>query len=244
MTVDERERVVSLAGPPWRRRLRRTRPWVIVTAVAVLLGFAVWVVEFSSWLGLQTVEVRGATGPDVSTSQVVQAAAVDMGTPLARIDLSAVRRRVETIPAVARASVTRSWPHAVVVSVTERQPIALIHRDGTWWVMDKTGTPFAKAGARTPSQPIVQLIGSPRPGTLREVGSVLAVLPADLLSDTKRVTASSMDSITLMLKNGSEVRWGDAGNSSEKVAVLHALLDHKAQVYDVTIPSEPATSGH
>jgi cell division protein FtsQ len=130
-----------------------------------------------------------------------------------------------------------------VVSVTERRPVALVSRDGTWWLMDKTAVLYAKAQTRGPSEPIVELQGDPGPQTLPQVASVLGSLPPGLLTATSRVTASSMDSITLVLKNGSQVRWGSAAGSVQKAEVLQALLHHKARIYDVTIPSQPATHG-
>jgi cell division protein FtsQ len=246
MTIDERDladtdSVLAFTRRPWRHRLRAWRWWLVIVALVAVVALTVWVVFFSSWLGVRTVEVNGAH--DVSSRQVTVAADVAIGTPLARVNLDAVEARVEAIPAIASATVSRGWPHSIVVRVTERQPVALVHRDGAWWVMDKTAVLYAKAQTRTPSEPIVELDGHPGPQTLPQVASVLGTLPPSLLTATRRVTAWSMDSITLVLKNGSQVRWGSAAGSAQKSEVLQALLHRKARIYDVTIPSQPATHG-
>jgi cell division septal protein FtsQ len=239
MSVKEADLVTPIDRPPRRRRLPGWRRWLVAGGLLATVALAGWVVFISSWLGLRTVEVKGAGA--LPPGQVVAAADVAVGTPLARINLDAVKARVESIPAVASATVTRAWPHSLVVNVTERHQVAAIHRDGGWWKMDRTGMLFTKTRSPDPSEPIVALSGRPSAQLLPQVASVLGVLPADLLTSTRRVTASSVDSITLRLKDGSEVLWGSASDSREKAAVLHALLKRKAAVYDVSIPSRPAT---
>jgi cell division protein FtsQ len=243
MTIDEMERVVPITSRRrWSRRLRHWRRWLAAFGVVAAVTALVWVVFFSTVLAVRTVHVAG-TGPEVSQRQVVAAAGVQPGTPLARVDLGAARARVAAIPAVASASVSRSWPHTITIQVTERRPLALIHRDGKWWALDAEAVLFPPAGTRRPDQPIVSVGRTSGPAALRAVASVVGTLPDHLLLSTRRVTASSMDSITLMLKNGSTVRWGSATDSGRKAEVLTALLHHRARSYDVTIPSQPAVSG-
>jgi cell division protein FtsQ len=196
---------------------------------------------FSSVLGLQRIEVNGAHRVSVAT--VESAADVATGTPLARIDLGAVERRIEQIPAVASATVHRGWPHSLVISVTERTPLAAVHEHGRWWLMDRTGALFGSSASPNPGEPIVEIDGGPGPQTLREAAGVLGLLPADVSALTKRVSASSVDSITLHLTDGAQVRWGSAADGAQKAAVLRALLRHKAAFYDVSIPSQPAIKG-
>jgi cell division protein FtsQ len=199
------------------------------------------VVFFSSWLGVRQLDVSGVSR--VTVADVTAAAAIAPGTPLARLDLGAIEARVEKLPAVASATVHRAWPHGITVTVTERQPVATVRANGKWWLMDRTGVLFASSAAPDHARPVVQVSPRSGAGTLSQVAAVLGALPPDLATRTKRVTASSADSITLHLTNGAEVRWGSASASAEKAAVLRALLTHKASFYDVSIPSEPATKG-
>ena len=55
------------------------------------------------------------------------------------------------------------------------------------------------------------------------------------------VAVRTVDEITLHLRDGRLVRWGSADQSEEKAAVLLALLDRKAQTYDVSVPGAPTT---
>lgn len=229
----------QLARRRWTRRLRRWRPWLILSAVLAALGAFGWIVLFSSWLGVDTVQVEGVmTTPD---DEVMRAAQITAGTPLARVDVGALEERVEAIPTVAAATVTRSWPHTLVIEVTDRRPVAAVFRDDSWRLMDATGVIYVATPERDPALPIVEIDGAPPPQTLAEVAAALGALPDDVLAATRRVRAASMDSITLLLNHGRRVVWGSAALSHQKATVLSALLDTRARTIDVSIPSHPAT---
>jgi cell division protein FtsQ len=224
----------------WRRRLIALRPVAIVAgvlAVASLVGYAFY---FSSWLAARDVAVSGETS--LTAKQVIAAAQVDLGTPLARLDLSAIETRVAALPAVADVSVHRSWPHTVSIEVTERTPLAAVMRDGAWWVMDDEGVVFRRTPERDASLPVVQAGAGAGDDALAEAAKVVAALPASVLADVKRLTAHTRDSIELRLKNHSLVRWGSADDTARKAQVLGVLLENvKASVYDVSVPEQPTT---
>jgi cell division protein FtsQ len=225
----------------WGRRLRTLRPVLLTGLVLVAVVLVAWVVFFSTWLGMRHLDVEGLHR--VTTHEVTAAVDIAPGTPLARVDLDAVQARVAAIPAVASATVHRSWPHGIVVRVTERRPVAAVHANGHWWLMDHTGVLFGSTQRPDPGRPVVEIGTGAGSETLGQVASILGLLPPFLAAETKQVTASSADSITLHLASGAEVRWGSASASGEKAAVLAALLQHKASFYDVSVPSQPSTRG-
>jgi cell division protein FtsQ len=212
----------------------------LLTALVVgLLVFAGWAVFFSSWLALRQVDVAGTSM--VSEREVVRAASVSAGTPLARVDLGDVRRQVAAIPAVADVTVHRSWPHTLQITVSERTPSATVRRDGSWYAMDDAGVLFHPTKDRDPKLPVVVLAPSADAAARQEVASVVAALPDDIVSSMRRVRATSVDSITLTLRDGREVRWGSADESDRKVQVLAILLKQDASEYDVSVPELPTT---
>ena len=77
----------------------------------------------------------------------------------------------------------------------------------------------------------------------QEVGvGRVASLPADLLADVRHVSARSMDSITLTMKKGTEIKWGSADESDRKVEVLRCCSTRSRPVdYDVSVPSSRRT---
>jgi cell division protein FtsQ len=216
------------------------RPVAIVAgvlAVAALVGYAFY---FSSWLAARDVEVTGESS--LTAKEVIAAAQVDLGSPLARLDLSAIEERVAALPAVADVSVQRSWPHTVSIEVTERTPLAAVMRDGAWWVMDDEGVVFRRTPERDASLPVVQAGPDAGADALAEAAKVVSALPTSVLADVKRLTARTPDSIELRLKNRSLVRWGSAADTARKAEVLRVLLENvKASVYDVSVPEQPTT---
>jgi cell division protein FtsQ len=238
MTSDTRTRFTRRQ---WQRRLSSMRPLLIALLVVVLVAFAGWVAFFSSWLAASSVEISG--DETITREQILEAADVDLGTPLMRLDIDAIQQRVAAMPAVAAVTVHRSWPHTVSIEVTERRPIAAVRQQGSWWVMDGAGVVFRRTDGREPSLPAVQVRTTSAAEALPEVAGVIQALPEDLMAEVQRITARSMDSITLRLDGRRTVIWGSAAESTRKAEVLAVLLDRAAaSIYDVSVPDQPTTS--
>src|SRR3954464_3505388 len=80
---------------------RRSRLLLAVGAGVIVLGLAAaWVVGFSSLLAAKTVTVTGLADPGEQQA-VMAAAALPLGTPLARVDTGGASERVTQIPTVA-----------------------------------------------------------------------------------------------------------------------------------------------
>ncbi len=221
----------------WRRRLR---PVLLAVVAVAVLGGAAYATYFSTWFAADRVEVHGgATVPDQA---VVKAADIDPRTPLARVDLDAVDARVSELAAVADVVVHRSWPHTVMITVEERQPVATVYRHGSWQLLDKEGVLYGTTPERSPELAVVQFRGAANQRALQEVGRVVTALPTQIRSQLQRVEARSMDSIRLVLKGRRGVVWGSAAESDRKVKVLLLLLKRPAAVYDVSVPEQPTTS--
>jgi cell division protein FtsQ len=59
-----------------------------------------------------------------SASQVRAAVADEAGRGFFAVDLASVRQRVEALPWVARAEVSREWPDALHIAIAEHRPVA------------------------------------------------------------------------------------------------------------------------
>jgi cell division protein FtsQ len=221
-----------------RRTKRRIVRGVLALVLAALVGTAVWLVYFSTFLDTRDVVVSGTR--DVTHEQVVTAAAVPLGVPLARQDLDAVARRTTALPQVAAATVTREWPHTVHVTVTEREPLLGVAQPGGFLVVDKTGVVFTTKPVLPPG--VVQVAADPtnRP-LLVELGSVVGALPADVRTQVTSIEAATPDSIHLKTTSGITIVWGDSTQSALKAQVAVALLDSGAKTsIDVSAPHAPA----
>jgi cell division protein FtsQ len=237
MTAPVVDRPAAAAFVPTTRRPRRRLLQVaIIIVVVAAAGAAVWAVWFSSLLAAEQVRVIGVEGARADAA--LAAAAIPVGVPLARIDTAAAERAVVGLPWVLDAEVRRGWPAEVVVAVTAREPIAVIAAaDGAGRAgVDAEGIVFPLAGPAK-GLPSVRATGV----GLTEAMAALATLPPDLARRVVSVSATTRDDVELQLRSGDLVRWGNADQPEYKAEVLRALMNRKADVYDVAAPELPTT---
>ena len=228
-TARKRHTLDKVATAPVRRRRRIIIACVL--AVLVLAG-AIWLLWFSSVLTVKQVRVVGVEG--TLADQALATAAVPVGIHLARLDTDAAAARVLELGWVATAEVRRGWPSEAVVAVTPRSPIAAMKNSTTSGV-DAEGVAFDVDPSVLKGLPLVDATDD----ALVESMKVLVSLPPDIAKRVDAVAAQSKDSVELTLRSGDLVRWGSAERAEEKVAVLRALMDRRAEVIDVTSPETP-----
>lgn len=225
----------------WSRRLRRWRPLLIVLALLALVAAGCWLVLFSTVLGVKSVDVSGTN--QVSEAQVLAVARVTEDEPLARVDLDAITRRVESLAAVASADVSREWPDRVRISVIERQPVAVVEIGAVVKYVDADGALFGELKQRPDDLPLLTTTATTDADAIAEGAVVAASLPPAVERRVERLEVRSIDDITLVLDDERIVTWGSAEQSDDKGRVLAALLDAQpdAGTYNVSAPGQPAT---
>ena len=227
----------------WSRRLRAWRPVLVGMVLVVAVVFLSWVVFFSAWLGMRNLEVSGlhrVTPPTV-------AAAADMPPGHRWPESTSMpyapgsRRSLRVASATVR---PRAWPHSLAITVTERQPVAAVHRrrrlvaDGQDRCAVRVDADPGPAG-----RSVADVEAGAGPETLSPGGiGARGCSRRTCYVKTKRVTAGYRGlHHAASSPDGCQVRWGSAADSAEKAAVLRALLHHKAAFYDVSVPTQPAT---
>jgi cell division protein FtsQ len=214
-----------------QRRLRAARLWLVAAAAVALLALAGWVGYGTSVVGVREVRVTGVSV--LSAGEVQQAADIRAGTPLARVDLAAARVRVAKLVPVERVTVTRDWPHTVVVRVTERTAVAAVPQGRKFVLVDRAGVAFHTVPARPSGLPTVAARSA------ADIGAgvqVLLALTPQLRDDLVSVTVDGPARIRLKLAGGRVVVWGDAKRSDLKAKVATALLDRDGMTFDVSVP--------
>jgi cell division protein FtsQ len=85
------------------------------------------------------------------------------------------------------------------------------------------------------------------PEVFAVITSVLGDLPESIRTRMESASADTVDSVTLKLKDGRTVLWGNAEKGGRKVQVLEALLkvpendEAPVREFDVSIPDHPVT---
>jgi cell division septal protein FtsQ len=232
-----------LLGP---RRLAPRRPWKVVffaLALTGVLAAGAWVLVGSRLLAVRSVVVTGTHL--VPEAQVLDAAAIQLGTPLIRVNTAQVAARVETITQVLSAQVTRSWPDRVVITVHERTPaLAVTGPGGGFDLIDPHGVVVQWVASHPFGLPLYQAasVTSLR-GSLdvSAAAAVLAELPQSLRVTVLTISAPSPDQITLGLPGGVTVLWGGTDQAAAKAQELAILLRTHARYYDVSAPGTALT---
>ncbi|SEN69247.1 cell division protein FtsQ/DivIB [Actinacidiphila rubida] len=267
--IEARPRGTGPGGPPpaagdggrrGRVRLRITPPsrrtsLIALVLLTVLAGGGTWAVYGSGWFRANRVTVRGEQV--LTADQIERAAAVPLGGPLVSVDTGAVRRRLlAALPRIDRVDVSRSWPHTVTVTVTERVPSAVLENGPKFTEVDRDGVRFATVDRAPAGVPLVELAPDAKGaaaslrvfGTSRLLQSAIAVsgdLPDSLKGHATAIRVRSWDGITVELAGGRDVMWGSAEQGAFKASVLAALMkaEPRARHFDVSAPTAPAASG-
>lgn len=211
------------------------------------IGFVVWGVWWSPLFGLRAEEVAVVTdGELVDPALVDDAVGPFLGISLPRLNLTAIEAAVAEVPGVRGASVTREWPHGLMVEVVERVPVAAIADSGAGYLLvDIDGVELASFDSEPTEVPVVTVpVGEDTPRILTAALTVAGSLPPELVARVEAIRAETEDSVTLFLKDGPRVEWGSAEDSGLKVEVLLVLLGSEAAsaaVIDVSAPTLPVT---
>jgi cell division protein FtsQ len=211
----------------------------LVVALLLLAG-GVWVVEDSPVLVARSVSVHGVSPSEVS--KIMTRAAVPLGTPMARLDMRAIARRVIDSPTLAEVTVGRSWPSTVVISASVRVPVlAVKNPQGQVQVVDAQGTAYATVSTPPQGVPLIDTVENPPSNeSMRAAIAVLRVLSPEQRGRVSNVTVTGPNRVELKL-GGVRVVWGGASQPELKVEVMTALLRQTGvQSIDVSAPRTPA----
>ena len=227
---------------------RRRDPWKVaffgVAIVAILAGTA-WALLGSKFLVVRSVEVTGLAA--VSRAEVIADAGIRLGTPLVRVNLATVARRVEQVTLVQSAQVRRAWPDKIVISVQERTAVLAVPHGGGYELIDKFGVILRQAARRPHGMPVLHPPAAASPASLRGSPAVLAAaavlreLPVRIARSVRTIDAPDADTVTLRLRGGITIVWGGTGQRAAKARELAILMRGHARYYDVSDPQTPVT---
>ena len=207
---------------------------VVLGIVSVALALVLY---FTPAMSARSVVVTGVG--TVTQEEVLDVAAVRLGTPLLQINTGEVADRVAGIRRVASARVQREYPSTVRITVVERIPIVVKDFPDGPHLYDRDGVDFATA----PPPPGLPYIDVADPGPAdpptRAAIEVMTALRPEVVAQVSRVAAPSVSSITLTLADGRTVVWGTTDRTDEKAEKLAALLTQPGRVYDVSSPDLP-----
>jgi cell division protein FtsQ len=207
-----------------------------LAGVGIVAGLA-WALLGSRFFVVRSVEVTGTQV--VPASAVIAAADVPDGTPLLRVDVGAVQRRVESIRDVASATVSKAWPDKLVIVVRERTPVVAVRMSRGYDLMDASGVIVRWSSGKPAALPqyLTSLPGNGLRGNpdLAAAASVLASLPSWLSGSVAEVSASAPGQVALRLRDRVTIVWGSDSRNEQKSEELRILMRQtRASYYDVS----------
>ncbi|HEX4244927.1 MAG TPA: FtsQ-type POTRA domain-containing protein [Acidimicrobiales bacterium] len=248
-----RQRRVAIARHQGRRRLRIVVALVIV-AIVVVGGLGLL---HTGLFSAKKVAVTGSH-PHTPTATILAAAGLTGHPPLISVNPGAVAAKVERLPWIAAARVSRNWPDHVTIAVTERAAAASMAGPGTSWSeVDRTGRTVAVGSARLPGLVDVAVRDAKGPVAPAALGAhtvsaalpalqVAGTLPAAFSGQVTQVVGNADGTVNLALNSGLTVLLGtdkDLHAKYEAVAAIIAGAPLKgAKTIDVTVPQSPTVS--
>jgi cell division protein FtsQ len=190
---------------------------LIAVVVAALAGGGVGVTH-TAIFAARTITVKGES--HLSEPAVLKLAGVHPGTNVFYLDAGAVRARLIADPWVADATVVRSLPSTVLITIDEVRPVGITASAQDPMLLAQDGTVLGPAPANT-RLPVVGTAGDSRASGAT---TALGAMPTALLVRVRSVTVAVGGRITLTLRDGVIVTYGDAGEADRKAQALRAVI--------------------
>jgi cell division septal protein FtsQ len=212
----------------------------LLTLLAILLtaGLA----YLLGWSNVLTIKEISYTGAPTKNSEITVKSLtnLEVGERLARIETRKIAARIQTLPWVDNADLSRNWISGkIVIAITPRIPIATFNGQ----LMDATGKRFELPGGYDAKLPSV---------FARDAKSGLAAielftkLPTEFSTRTSAFTATSPENINFKITEGKRslmVIWGSDIEIDLKLKVYKALValpeNSKIKRIDLTEPHSP-----
>ncbi len=206
---------------------------ILLTAgMAYLLG----------WSNVLTIKEISYTGSPTKSSEVTvkNLASLEVGERLARIEMRKIAGRIQTLPWVDNADLSRNWiSRKVVVAVTPRLPIATFNGQ----LMDENGKRFELPGGYDSKLPSV--FAKDAKSGLAAI-KLFTKLPTEFSTRTSAFTATSPENINFKITEGKRsinVIWGADNEIDLKLKIYKALIalkeNSKIGKIDLTEPRSP-----
>ncbi len=236
-----------------RSRTQKRLRWLAVAGAVVAVVALGALLLHTPLFEAKVVKVTG-DHPNTSTAAIEAAAGVQHHPPLISVDPGPAAARIESLPFIASATVSRHWPDAVTIAVTERHPATTMAGPAaSWSTLDGNGRTLAVTTAR-PVLPVLIVDSAAGPVPPAPVGGTVApaaepglqvarTLPPAFVGQVISITVASNQTVSLALTSGLVVLLGTVSDLTAKYEDVASIIAHAqlrgARSIDVTVPQSP-----
>lgn len=221
---------VRSATPKKKRKSKG--PW-LVWLLAILAVVTWWSLYQSKWFIAQEVTITGNSR--LTVEQISAAAAVPIGNSLMSINPGAISEQLQALPEIKVVTVERGWPHAILITVTERTPIAVAATVSGFNLIDSEGMNAGVVAA--PPAGLLVISAQPDSPAMTNAIQALAAIPAEWA--ITGLSAPTQDSVVATLGSGVVITLGSGERAADKVEVAQALIEKGYTVINVSAPDAP-----
>jgi len=126
-----------------RRKGISLRGWFAVTGiVAIIMVLTYKGLVNSDFFQVTTIKIEGNNR--VSKERILELSGVDIHTNLLGMDKDLVMAKLGKYDWLEEAEVKRQLPNRVIISVREREPLAMVNLEGEMYYVDRMGVIFSK----------------------------------------------------------------------------------------------------
>ena len=205
---------------------------VLIPITVLVFAIAVYILGWSTFFTVSSVEIKGANSILTST--------IEPGQKLARVEPRAIAAEFERLDWVKSADVSRNWINGkVTIMLTQRTPIAIYNGR----VIDADGFSFIIRDQNSSGLPRIQ---APTIESAITATAFLTSLSAEIVDAVALVKVQSGDAYVLEVKQGAdiiEIHWGQAVENVLKIKVYKALIaqpeNSKIRRIDLSAPHAP-----
>lgn len=204
--------------------------YVVAAAVLALALEVVHIAFTSPRLAVREIELRGDPG-------VTEAAASRLHLPansnILRVRPELLAQRVEAVPSVRDARVTRDFPSRLIVAVQRREAVAVIRNSERALLIDPEGVVFTVRDdwgwglpeLAAPHLAASESVSGEAEAELATLMKVLWALGPDPRLRATRLELRPEEGVEVLLDSGATVRLGDPVQLTTKTRLLAAVLD-------------------
>ncbi|MSO32875.1 MAG: FtsQ-type POTRA domain-containing protein [Candidatus Nanopelagicaceae bacterium] len=219
---------------------------IYLIAAVVLVSLLAYLLGWSGLMNVDQIKVAGVIKTQnvskLSVKEIIKLSGIKKGQPMARVNSSAVKRKLLAFPQILDVKVNRQLPGTVVIDLKLRKiEIAVTAAGGGYLVGDSSGVTFAKVSQVPRGIPIIRASTSKL--LLRQTLLVFHSLPPKIQNRVISIDAKTRDSITFNLTLGVQIVWGGTQEQDLKIEVLNALLadskNKRVKIIDISSPLAP-----
>ena len=253
--MDNSREITDISEYRLKRQRAGSARWILVLVFLIACTFAGYFFARSNFFAVQRIDVIG--NENVPADRLRDLSGFKVGENMFSVTVADAEQWLLIEPGVQECKVQRKPPHRVVITVTEREPVAvmvvgssLIEIDSGGRVLDRYST------SDYGSLPLISGVDLTDQGVVpggiidaKGIGSALEILnslPEDA-AGIGEINVLDEQSICLYTVSGVRIKLGDSSDFQEKYLIYSNILaDHQANdpklidYIDVSIPDDPA----